>query len=453
MATIFQRIRAALPASPALQSADFRPKRSIFNTLIFHFRPRSVRPETLQFTLTWGLGGIAVVLAMLQLGSGILLKFAYRPTVADAYHSIAVLQTEIPFGRLVRNVHHWGANLLVVVVFFHFLRVLFTGAFQAPRQLNWVIGIALFGTVLVANFTGYLLPWDQLAYWAVTICTGMLEYVPGIGLALQAFFRGGPEIGPAALQLFYTLHTALIPAAFVFLMGFHFWRIRKAGGLVVPRPAGEKEPPRSPLVPSVPHLFMREAAVAFSAIAVIFLASVFFDAPLGAPANPGLSPNPTKAPWYFAGLQELLIHLHPTFAVLVIPGLLLGALLLLPFLDFPKEPASAGVWFSSRTGRSTASIAAAAALVLTPASILTDEFLLDNGGRAPLFPPMLTAGLIPTTLIVAVAAGIYLLVRRKYCGSLNDGVQAAAVFLIVAFVVLTIVCVWFRGAEMRLVWP
>ena len=435
----------------AHQENDRTRKRSVFNTLVFHFRPRSVRPETLKFTLTWGLGGIAVVLVMLQLGSGILLKFAYRPTVADAYRSIVALQTEIPFGRLVRNVHHWSANFLAVVVCCHFLRVFFTGAFHSPRQLNWVVGLGLFCTVLAANFTGYLLPWDQLAYWAVTICTGMLEYVPGIGDRLQAFFRGGAEIGPASLHLFYTVHTTVVPLAFVLLMGFHFWRIRKAGGLVIPRSPDAREVPVSKPVPSMPNLFVREAAVALCAIAVIFLLAVFWDAPLGDPANPGLSPNPTKAPWYFAGLQELLIHFHPVFAVLVIPALVLFSLLSLPFLDFPQS--CAGVWFASRKGRLTALWAAVAALVMTPVFILADEFLIDTVSWLPGVPPVVSGGLLPTVLITAVAGGCYMLVRKTFSGSRNDAVQSVFVFFAVCFFVLMMTCIWFRGAEMKLMWP
>ena len=110
--------------------------------------------------------------------TGVLLKFVYEPTPVEAYASIQTLLSGVPFGRMVRNMHHWGAHLLVVIVFLHMMRVFFTGAFHPPRQFNWIVGLALFCTVLAANLTGYLLPWDQLAYWAVTVSTGMLKYIP-----------------------------------------------------------------------------------------------------------------------------------------------------------------------------------------------------------------------------------------------------------------------------------
>ena len=170
--------------------------------------------------------------------TGLMMKFVYQPVPDRAYASIVYLQNAIYFGQLIRNLHHWSGNGLLLVVLLHLLRVFFTGAFHKPRQFNWVIGLLMFILVLGSNFSGYLLPWDQLAYWAITICTGMLEYIPGIGAALQKVVRGGADIGPATLSNFYALHTALIPSGLIILMPFHFWRVRKAGGLVIPRRPG-----------------------------------------------------------------------------------------------------------------------------------------------------------------------------------------------------------------------
>ncbi|MBP1739941.1 MAG: hypothetical protein H6Q48_2234, partial [Deltaproteobacteria bacterium] len=168
---------------------------------------------------------MAVVLIFLLLGTGVLLKFVYHPSPDKAYESILHLQNQVLFGRLIRNIHHWSANALILVVFLHLLRVFFTGAFHAPRQFNWVIGATSFLVILFSNFTGYLLPWDQLAFWAITICTGMLEYMPGIGLWFQGLIQGGPEVGPGTLSNFYAIHTAILPASLLILMLFHFWRI------------------------------------------------------------------------------------------------------------------------------------------------------------------------------------------------------------------------------------
>lgn len=218
--------------------------RGLFRGLILYFRPRTVPESTLRFTLTWGLGGMAAMLVLLQFGTGILLKLVYEPTAVGAYQSVLYIQESVAFGRLIRNMHHWGANLLAGIAFLHLLRVFYTGALRAPRQFNWIIGLGLLGLVLIANFTGYLLPWDQLAYWAITICTGMLGHIPGFGADLRQVFRVGSEIGPGTLHLFYAIHTAVVPIFFISLMAFHFWRIRKAGGLVTPKPDVKGELPR-----------------------------------------------------------------------------------------------------------------------------------------------------------------------------------------------------------------
>ena len=175
---------------------------SILRRQVLYFLPHRVAEKTLRFTLTWGLGGMAAVLVTLQLFTGILLKFAYGPVPTQAYESLVHLQEGFLFGQLVRNIHFWSANLLVVVVCLHGLRVFFTGGFHPPRRLNWVVGLSLFILVLASNLTGYLLPWDQLAYWATTICAGMLEYIPLIGSRLQQVVLGGSQIGPATLRNF-----------------------------------------------------------------------------------------------------------------------------------------------------------------------------------------------------------------------------------------------------------
>ena len=181
--------------------------RQLFNSLLLHFRPRTVPQRTLKFSLTWGLGGMAVVLVFMLFTTGLILKFAYQPVPDRAYESIVRLQSTVYFGQLIRNIHHWSGNVLLLIAFLHFLRVFFSGAFHSPRQFNWVIGLTIFLCILGSNFTGYLLPWDQLAFWAVTICTGMLEYIPGIGLGMQRLIRGGNRYRTGdPVDLFYPPH-------------------------------------------------------------------------------------------------------------------------------------------------------------------------------------------------------------------------------------------------------
>jgi quinol-cytochrome oxidoreductase complex cytochrome b subunit len=234
-------------------------------------------------------------------------------------------------------------------------------------------------------------------------------------------------------------------------MPFHFWRIRKAKGLVIPREPGEELSGRGESVATIPNLIVRELAVAAVLVALIAILSVLANAPLEAEANPGLSPNPTKAPWYFAGLQELLLHFHPLFAVLVIPVVIVGLLFLLPYLGYETD--TAGVWFASREGRKTAVISAAAALILTPPWIIADEFGIDLAAWMPAIPTVISNGLLPAIIILAGIIGFYWWIKKKLGANNNEAVQAVYVLLLTAFAILTITGIWFRGREMALVWP
>jgi quinol-cytochrome oxidoreductase complex cytochrome b subunit len=394
---------------------------------------------------------MAAVLVLLQMGTGVLLKFVYEPTPIGAYASVQTLINDIPFGQLIRNVHHWGANLLVLIALLHMLRVFFTGAFQPPRQFNWIAGMGLFGLVLSANVSGYLLPWDQLAYWAVTVSTGMLEYVPWIGLKLQRILRGGSTIGAVSLRNFFAIHTAVIPMLLIFLMAFHFWRVRKAGGLVIPRNSAEGLPENPLREPTVPNLILREAAVAAVLIATVFILSIFFNAPLDDPANPGLSPNPTKAPWYFAGLQELLLHIHPMFAVCIIP-LLVGMLLVsVPYLKYETD--SGGIWFVSSKARRTGMLVAIATLLGTTGLILADDLIIAPGNLLAGLPSIITNGVIPFSIIAVIIAGSYLMLKKKFEASTNEAIQTVFIILVTALIVLTVIGAWFRGKGMVLAIP
>ncbi len=446
-----RRVWLSIFGEPIVPRTDRDRRRFVLRYLILHLRPTTVPEETLRFTLSWGLGGMAVVLVTLQLVTGVLLKFAYEPVPAQAYASILRLQNDVLFGQFIRNIHHWSANFLVLVVFLHLLRAFFTGAFHPPRQFNWVIGLCLLVLVLLSNFTGYLLPWDQLAYWGTTICVGMLEYVPGIGVWLQNMIRGSTEIGPDTLRVFFATHTAVLPFLIVGLMAFHFWRVRKAGGLVC-RSSGEEGPePPAGRAPTMPNLLLREGVVALALAASVFTLSAIVDAPLGSPANPGLSPNPTKAPWYFAGIQEMLFHFHPSFAAFVIPVLLFGTVLVLPYIDYGT--AGGGVWFVSRKGGRMAVVAAVAAFLLIPVVIVFDEYVVDFPAWLPGLPLAITNGLIPAVILFAVFAALYFVLMRTFSASRLEAVQAVFVFLVVSFVLLTVTCVWFRDQGMKLMWP
>jgi len=423
-----------------------RHTRRSFTDLILHLHPQTVPRETLRVSLSWGLGGMAAVLIALLFLTGLLLLLVYQPSLDLTYASVRTLIREVPFGTWVRNIHHWCANLLVVVALLHLVRVVLTGAMGPERRLNWVIGLLLLFLLLASNFTGYLLPWDQLAFWAVTICTSMLGYVPLCGPWLLELFRGGAEIGGPTLANFFVLHTALIPGTLFLLMLWHFWLVRRAGGLVRSAAPGDAPDER---VPVVPHLLVREAAFGLVLVAAVLLLAVVWDAPLLEQANPGMSPNPAKAPWYFLGFQELLLHLHPVFATFVWP--LLGAA---GFLGLPLWRDSAlppGAWFGSARGRTLAAGTAVAGSVATLALILADNLLLRT--TTAVSNTFVTRGLLPTGLLLAVATGLYLWLVRKRRYSRAEAVMAGILLVLAGMTVCTVIGVWFRGAEMHLVWP
>jgi len=394
---------------------------------------------------------MSIVLFVLLVVTGVLLLFVYQPSPGLAYDSVVSLQETVFFGKLVRNIHHWSANLLIAMAILHLLRVYLTGAYYRPRQFNWIIGLFLLCCVLISNFTGYLLPWDQLSYWATTIVTGMIGYVPFIGDWMQGVIRGGTEIGASTLIIFYATHTTVMPTLIILLMAFHFWRVRKASGVVVPRAPGEERQRDPDYVLTLPNLLLREFSVAMVLVAFVVLLSVFVNAPLGEAANPGMSPNPAKAPWYFVGFQELLLHFDPLFAVVVIPFLVAIGLLMIPYRRYDAEPS--GVFMMSRDGRRFGLIAALAGVLLTPILIVADEWWVDFGSWLPDAPPEASNGLLPAGLLAAALVGFYVFLRRRRSASNNEAAQAAFILLAVAFAVLTITGVWFRGEGMALVWP
>ncbi len=296
-----------------------------------HLHPRTVPRETIRFTLSFGLGGMAATLFLVMVGSGLLQLLQYSPNPDNAYLSIQRMYGTAVFGGFIRNIHYWSGNLLVIVTTLHLLRVFFTGALSGKRRVNWIIGVCILLVVLFANFTGYLLPWDQLAYWAVTIFTNMASSMPVIGGWLALTLRGTGEVGPATLSNFFALHIGILPALLTVLLICHFWLIRKAGGLV------HREDQSTDRVAVNPHLLVRELATGLILLALVTIFAALVDAPLSEPANPGESPNPAKAAWYFMGLQELLLHLHPAFAIFVVPLLMLTGLLVIPFIEASKS--------------------------------------------------------------------------------------------------------------------
>ncbi len=429
-------------------SIDSQEQKFGLKSLILHLHPPRVPEAVLKFTHTWGLGGMAALLIAVQFLTGLLLRFVYAPFPGKAYDSILVLQNEVLFGQFIRNIHHWSAIFLLAITFLHLLRVFFTGAFHPPRQFNWIIGCGLLFIVVAANFTGYLLPWDQLAYWAITVSTGMLEYLPLFGAELREAVLGGTEVGAGTLLIFYNLHTSILPLLLFLLMLLHFWRIRKARGVIIPGKFGNEA---NNYVAVIPNLIVRELVVALVLLAVLLNVSAVFNAPLQAKANPDFSPNPAKAPWYFQGFQELLLHFHPLFAVMVIPFTAMLAMLAIPYLHYDAEPT--GIWFISGKGRKMGLISAAIALILTPLAILLDEYIITNSATLAAFPAYIIKGVIPLSFLLIFMAALYYLLKRKFAATKNEAVQAVFIFILTGFLILTATSVGFRWEGMRLAWP
>ena len=205
----------------------------VMNNVLYHLHPVKVKRHGVRLSYTLCLGGLSFFTFIVLTITGIWLMFYFRPTEM-AYVDIQSLQTSIAFGSLVRNMHRWAAHIMVIVVFLHMSRVFYHGAYKAPREFNWVIGVILLLLTLLLSFTGYLLPWDQLAIWAVTVGGNMASYTPVIGAQVKFALFAGLEATEATLLRFYVLHVLFLPFIIVIFMAIHFWRVRKDGGISGP---------------------------------------------------------------------------------------------------------------------------------------------------------------------------------------------------------------------------
>jgi len=203
------------------------------SNVFLHLHPVKVKRKSLKWSYSFGLGIISAILFGLLALTGLLLMVYYVPSVDYAYDTMKDIQFSVPLGQFTRNMHRWAAHAMVLAVVLHMIRVFYTGAYLPPREFNWVIGVGLLLLTLGASFTGYLLPWDQLSYWAITVGTNIAGYAPLVGPLMQEFLLGGHEVGQSTLIRFYTLHIAFLPMLITLLVSVHIWRVRKDGGLAV----------------------------------------------------------------------------------------------------------------------------------------------------------------------------------------------------------------------------
>jgi len=370
---------------------------SVVRNLLLHWFPAKVTVGSLSFRYSFWLGTISAVLFGILCITGLPLMFLYVPSVERAYQSVKDIEFVVSFGWFIRALHRLAAHLMVAVVFLHMVRVFLTGAYKngtaanQARPVNWVIGILLMLATFFLSFTGYLLPWDQLAYWAVTVGTNIASAAPLVGDKIRFLLLGGNQIEQNTLLRFYVLHCFFLPAFVLFLFLWHMWRVRKDGGLAcVDRLSLEQKRRNSPpvksktysllgitkgrtvhvetalvdedeyTVNSSPFLTRRILMVMLGTAAVICLLALLVATPLEEAANPRVTPNPAKAPWYFLWLQELVTDTTiklGDFTIngaliggILVPGLLIALLAVWPWLD--KSPVRAvGVWFAAERRR------------------------------------------------------------------------------------------------------
>ena len=207
---------------------------AVMNNVFLHLHPVRVKKHAVRYTYTFCLGGISFFLFLALTVTGVYLMFFYVPSINRAFQDIQVIENSVAFGSLIRNMHRWAAHLMVLTVFLHMIRVFYHGAYKPPREFNWAVGVLLLFSTLWLSFTGYLLPWDQISFWAVTVGTQMATYAPLMASESGFVLLGGLEVGQETLIRFYVMHVIAFPLIAALLMVVHFWRIRKDGGISGP---------------------------------------------------------------------------------------------------------------------------------------------------------------------------------------------------------------------------
>ncbi len=465
---------------------------AIVSNFLLHWLPNRVTLKSLAFGYSLYLGTITAVLFAILTITGVILMFLYVPSVERAYWSIKDLDFAVSFGWFLRRVHRLSAHLMVASVFLHMFRVFLTGSYKsgkavgANRPFNWVLGVILLVLTLLLSFTGYLLPWDQLAYWAITVGTSIAGAVPFIGEQIRQFLLGGSIIGQSTLIRFYVLHVAFLPLILIFVAAWHMWRIRKDGGLAVVEQLREEAIETEPelpkksktysilgiakgttvsvndptllnsnnSVPSTPFLTVRTLLVTLVTLIIVIGLSLVVPAVLEEAANPEVTPNPAKAPWYFLGLQELVGY-SAFIGGVFLPGLVVFGLGLIPFLD--REQKRIGYWFTDSAGKKWGMIGGLYGLGSTLVCLAIGVTL----PMRELFPGMESQFFFdtvnPATLLLLTFVALYF-ISLKVTGSTRTAAIATFCAFIISFILLTYAGTALRGPNWGFfmpweVWP
>jgi len=306
----------------------------------FHMKPRWYPKSVTRFTYTFALGWFSAFLAVVLGVTGVFLMIFYTPSTDVAYFDMLHIIGGIPFGKLMRDVHRLAAELMVICVVLHLVRVFVTASYKKPRSFNWLVGMVLLLITLLFSYSGYLLPWDQIAYWAITIGTSVADSVPMVGVQVQKLLLGGPQVGQLGLLRFYTLHVIILPVALAIMFGVHYYKVVRQGISLPPSLEGKGE--KDERVPYLPDILVREVLWVMLGLLVLLIPTMtFYSAPLEDHANPFVTPLHATAPWYFLWIQGL-IKLPDVFGGIIegkfvygvlVPGILFGILFALPYID------------------------------------------------------------------------------------------------------------------------
>lgn len=295
-------------------------------------------PQYVERNLLYSLGGLTLISLFYQFFTGLCLTLYYDPGAEAAYNSVDYITYQAPLGWLVRSIHHYNASIIIVLVFLHTLRTFFFSAYKPPREITWLSGVALLLVTLGFGFTGYLLPWDQRGYWATTVGTEIVGQIPLLGHTLEQVLRGGPALGQLTLTRFYIIHVAGLPGLLVLFCALHLHQHRRHG--VAPAITSHSQKRGQSSIPYFPNWVITDVLLGFGLLALLIYLSWQARAPLAFPANPADTDYIPKPEWYFLFLFQLLHYAPGQFEpllVVAVPLLVIGSMVLLPFLDTDEE--------------------------------------------------------------------------------------------------------------------